>query len=116
MKSKYELLKYFKIWKAQARTFLGGKIKILQNDSGVEYFSNHFCKENGIIKQMTTLYILDQNGVVKHKNKTLVESARCMISFVRFTNSFWAKVVFTTNYIQNKVSTSALVGIINLEE
>ncbi len=36
IKNKYELFKYFKIWKTQAKTFLGGKIKILHNDSGGE--------------------------------------------------------------------------------
>jgi hypothetical protein len=60
IKNKYELFKYFKIWKTQAKTFLGGKIKILHNDSGGEYFSNQFCKNNGIIKQMTTPYTLEQ--------------------------------------------------------
>jgi hypothetical protein len=65
---------------------------------------------------MTTPYTPKQNGVVEHKNRTLVESARCMISFVKLPNSFWVKVVSTTNYIQNRVPTSALVGIIILEK
>ncbi len=39
---------------------------------------------------MTTSYTLKQNGVAKHKNRTLVESLRCMISFVKLPNSFWA--------------------------
>jgi len=74
--------------------------------------SNQFCKENGIIKQMTTLYIWEQNGMVERKNKTLVENARCMISFVKLLNSFWVEVVSTTNYIQNRVPTSAPIRIL----
>jgi hypothetical protein len=65
---------------------------------------------------MTTPYTLEQNGVVECKNRTLVESAKCMISFVKLPNSFRVEVMFTTNYIQNKVPTSALVGIIILKE
>jgi hypothetical protein len=43
--------------------------------------------------------------VVECKNRTLVESARCMISFVKLPNSFWAEVVSIANYIQNRVPT-----------
>jgi hypothetical protein len=56
---------------------------------------------------MTTPYTLEQNGVVERINRTLVESARCMISFVKLPKKNWVEVVSTT---------SALVGIIILEE
>jgi hypothetical protein len=58
---------------------------------------------------MTTFYTIKQNGVVKHKNRTLVGSVRCTISFVKLPNSFWAKVLATSNYIQNKLPISVMV-------
>jgi len=38
MKYKSEVFEYFKIYKTKAKTFLGGKIKILRNDNGVNIF------------------------------------------------------------------------------
>jgi hypothetical protein len=38
MKYKSEVFEYFKIYKTKAKTFLGGKVKILHNDNGVNIF------------------------------------------------------------------------------
>jgi len=75
-----------------------------------------FCKENKIIKQMTTIYILEQNGVVEHKKKPLFENVRSMTNFAKLLNSFLVKVVSTTNYIQNRVPIFDLVGLIPLKD
>jgi hypothetical protein len=107
------------MYKAERETFLGKKIKIIWNDDKGEHFFNQFtkfCKEKKFIKQTTTIYILEQNGIVKHKKKPLVENVRSMTNFVKLPNSFWVKVVSTTNYIQNKVPILVLVGIITLKE
>jgi hypothetical protein len=39
-----------------------------------------------------------------------------MTNFAKLPNSFWVKVVFTTNYIQNRVPILVLVGKITLKE
>lgn len=55
------------------------------------FFFNQFkelCKENEIIKQMTTTYTLEQHKVAKWKKLTLVENAQCIINFVNLPNSF----------------------------
>jgi hypothetical protein len=50
--------------------------------------------------------------VVKCKNRTFAKSAMCVINFAKLPNSFWAKAMSIANYIQNRVLTSALVGIV----
>lgn len=60
---------------------------------------------------MTTSYTPKQNGVAKHTNRPLVESVRCLISFVKLPNFFWTKVLATSNYVQNRVPISAMVRI-----
>jgi hypothetical protein len=57
------------------------------------------CKENEIIKQMTTTYILEQNKVAKWKKLTLVANAQCLINFANLPSSFWIETMSTTNYI-----------------
>jgi hypothetical protein len=42
MKYKFEVYEYFKIFKVEAKTFLGGKFKILWNDNGMNIFQINF--------------------------------------------------------------------------
>lgn len=49
-----------------------------------------------------------QNGAAERKNRTLVESARSMLSHAKLPNTFWAEAVATAAYIQNRPPTSAL--------
>nr|GFB61068.1 retrovirus-related Pol polyprotein from transposon TNT 1-94 [Tanacetum cinerariifolium] len=44
-----------------------------------------------------------QNGVVKRKNRTLIEVARTMLSDSLLPTTFWAEAVNTACYVQNRV-------------
>nr|GEW09758.1 hypothetical protein [Tanacetum cinerariifolium] len=44
-----------------------------------------------------------QNGIVKSKNRTLIEAARTMLADSLLPIPFWAKAVNTTCYVQNRV-------------
>nr|GEW10671.1 ribonuclease H-like domain-containing protein [Tanacetum cinerariifolium] len=44
-----------------------------------------------------------ENGVVKRKNKTLIEDARTMLADSKLPTTFWAEAVNTACYIQNRV-------------
>ena len=71
----------FKSYKALVENQLDRKIKILWSDCGGEYFPSEFskfCEENGLIHQTSTPYTPQQNGLVKRKNRTLVD----MINFI----------------------------------
>ncbi|XP_039019699.1 uncharacterized protein LOC120151251 [Hibiscus syriacus] len=60
----------------------GQYLKILRSDRGGEYTSKlfeEFCKEHGIIHQLTTRYTPQQNGVAERKNRTILDMARSMI-------------------------------------
>jgi hypothetical protein len=46
--------------------------------------------------------------VAERRNKTLVESARCMLKSSNLSNVFWAEAVSTATYIQNRLPTNAL--------
>ena len=55
-------------------------MQVIRSDNGTEYTSekfNKFCEDAGIEHQMISPYTPQQNGVVKRKNRTIMEMARC---------------------------------------
>nr|GEY05939.1 retrovirus-related Pol polyprotein from transposon TNT 1-94 [Tanacetum cinerariifolium] len=46
---------------------------------------------------------LQQNGVAKRKNKTLIEAARTMLADSKLPATFWAEAVNTACYVRNRV-------------
>ncbi|GJT17877.1 putative ribonuclease H-like domain-containing protein [Tanacetum coccineum] len=44
-----------------------------------------------------------QNGVAERKNRTLIEAARTMLADSKLPTTFWAEVVNTACYVQNRV-------------
>ncbi|GJS84566.1 putative ribonuclease H-like domain-containing protein [Tanacetum coccineum] len=44
-----------------------------------------------------------QNGVAERKNRTLIEAARLMLVDLKLPTTFWAEVVNTACYVQNRV-------------
>ncbi|GKB83761.1 putative ribonuclease H-like domain-containing protein [Tanacetum coccineum] len=54
---------------------------------------------SGILKS----FITKQNGVAERRNRTLIEAARTMLADSKLPTTFWAEVVNTACYVQNKV-------------
>ena len=75
-----------------------------------------YLKSQGITRRLTTAYTPEQNGVAERKNRTLVESARCLLIQSGLPPSFWAEAVSTANYIRNRCPTKRLNGRTPYEE
>lgn len=87
------------------------KIKVLHIDKGGEFTSqefNSFCERHGIIKQLTTPYTPQQNGVSERKNRTIMEMARALLKDKGMPLKFWAEVVLTAVQLINISFTIAL--------
>ena len=76
-----------KFWTSDFHSYatnVSGKgIKVIRTDNGGEYCSTEFelfLKENGIVHQLTVPYNPAQNGVAERMNRTVMESARAMMS------------------------------------
>ena len=88
----------------------GEPIMKLRTDNGGEYMSKDFqayLTLNGIEHQLTIPHSPQQNGVAERLNRTLMESARAMLSHANLPNKFWAEAVATAAYLRNRTTTSA---------
>lgn len=83
----------------------------IRSDKGGEYLNTNFysfLKAKGILKQHTTGYKPQQNGVAERKNRSLMEMARCMQIDADLPNPLWAEAVRTANFLQNRVPSKAV--------
>ena len=82
------------------------KITCLWLDCGKEYFSGQFncyLQQMGIRREFSCRYTLEQIGIAKRKNRSVVEAARAMLEEKSMPKFYWAKVVRTVTYIQNRI-------------
>ncbi|KMQ88628.1 retrovirus-related pol polyprotein from transposon tnt 1-94 [Lasius niger] len=97
------------IEKAERQT--GSKVKAVQSDNGTEFCNrklDEYFEKKGILRRLTVPNTPQQNGVAERRNRTLVESARCMLTQANLPNSFWAEAINTANYIRNRCISKSL--------
>ena len=111
IKQKAEVFEKFKEFEAAVTNATGSSIGALRSDNGGEYLSTEFVnylKCKGIQHELTVPNTPEQNGVSERMNRTLMESARSMLSHAGLQNNFWAEAVATAAYVRNRSPTSAL--------
>ncbi|GJX54872.1 uncharacterized mitochondrial protein-like protein [Tanacetum coccineum] len=64
---------------------------------------NQFCERKGIKREFSVARTLQQNRVAERKNRALIEDARTMLVDSKLPTTFWAEVVNTSCYVQNRV-------------
>nr|GEY96713.1 hypothetical protein [Tanacetum cinerariifolium] len=70
--------------------------------ASVDEKMNEFCTKKGIGREFSNARTPQQNGVAKRRNKTLIETARTMLVDAKLPVTFWAEVVNTACYVQNR--------------
>ncbi|KAK8933421.1 hypothetical protein KSP39_PZI015880 [Platanthera zijinensis] len=108
---KSEAFQVFKTFKLEVENQFNQKIKSFRTDRGGEFTSSQFqtfCRENGIRRQLTAPYSLQQNGAVERRNRTVAEMGRIMLLHKNLPKEFWAEAVNTAVYILNRVTTRSL--------
>lgn len=84
--------------------------KIIRSDRGGEYtgkVNQDLLRKYGIEMQLTAPYSHQQNGVAERKNRTLMDSVRCMLIESKLSNKYWGEAIWTANYLQNRLPTEA---------
>ncbi|GJU82725.1 putative ribonuclease H-like domain-containing protein [Tanacetum coccineum] len=82
------------------------KVKVIRCDNGTEFKNremNQFCEMKGILRQFSVARTPQQNGVAERRNRTLIKAARTMLADSKLPTTFWAEVVNTACYVQNRV-------------
>nr|GEV14295.1 hypothetical protein [Tanacetum cinerariifolium] len=82
------------------------KVKIIRCDNGTEFkiFDlNQLCGLKGIKREFSVPRTPQQNGIAERKNRTLIEAARTLLADSLLHIPFWAEVVNTACYVQNRV-------------
>ncbi|GJR26985.1 putative ribonuclease H-like domain-containing protein [Tanacetum coccineum] len=64
---------------------------------------NEFCEKKGIKREYSVARTPQQNGIAERRNRTLIEAARTMLADSKLPTTFWAEVVNTACYVQNRV-------------
>ncbi|GJS89766.1 retrovirus-related pol polyprotein from transposon TNT 1-94, partial [Tanacetum coccineum] len=75
-----------------------------KTDNGTEFVNltlHEFYKKVGISHETSVARSPQQNGVVKRRNRTLIEAARTMLIYAKAPLFLWAEAVATACYTQN---------------
>nr|GEU63301.1 ribonuclease H-like domain-containing protein [Tanacetum cinerariifolium] len=70
---------------------------------GIKRELNQFYGMKGIKREFSVPRTPQQNGLAERKNKTLIEAVRTMLADLLLPIPFWAEVVNTACYVQNRV-------------
>ncbi|GJU99976.1 ribonuclease H-like domain-containing protein [Tanacetum coccineum] len=82
------------------------KVKVIRCDNRTEFKNkemNQFYEMKGILRQVSVARTPQQNGVAERRNMTLIKAARTMLADSKLPTTFWAEVVNTACYVQNRV-------------
>nr|GEX52966.1 hypothetical protein [Tanacetum cinerariifolium] len=84
---------------------LQAQVRVVRTDKGTKFLNQtlhaYFAAE-GIHHQTSVARTPKQNGVVKRRNRTLVEATRTMLSVAKVPLFFWAEAIATTCFTQNR--------------
>jgi len=113
LKEKKEVLGKFKEFKNLVEKQSKCKVKCLRTYREGEYISRDFddyCKENGIVHQLTMPQTPQQNTVSKRKNRTIMNMVR-MLKEKNCPKEFLGDAVVCVVYLLNRFTTKRLQKI-----
>ncbi|RVW17834.1 Retrovirus-related Pol polyprotein from transposon RE2 [Vitis vinifera] len=85
--------------------------QVLKSDNAKEYFTSSlstYLQNHGIIHISSWVDTPQQNGVAEHKNKHLLEVARCLMFSSNVPNYFWGEAILTAIYLINRMPSRVL--------
>ncbi|RVW97635.1 Retrovirus-related Pol polyprotein from transposon TNT 1-94 [Vitis vinifera] len=108
---KSEALAIFKSFKIHVEKKTNSFLRSLRTDRGGEFTSQefaNFCDVHGIRRQLTAAYTPQQNGVAEHKNRTIMNMVRSMLSRKKLPKIFWPEAVNWAMHVLNRSPTFAI--------
>lgn len=105
IKSKTEVYNCFIDYINEVENYTGKKIRTLRCDNGTEYIINeifNLIREKGIILDRCPPYVHELNGTAERFNRTIMNSARCLIAEAKIDIRYWPEVILTASYLKNR--------------
>lgn len=102
-------LEAFKSYHIMAERQTGKKLKCIRTDGGREFCNelwDSYCKEFGIVHEVTSPYSSQSNGVIKHANQTVIECIWLLLHDSRLPATMWCEVASMVLYLKDFVSTA----------
>ena len=96
----------FKWYLARAEKEIGESLKCLRSNRGGEFISkglNTFCNDRGIKRQMSTLRTPPQNGIVKRRNRSIMDCAKTLMMGNNVSQKYQGEVVSMIIYTLKQV-------------
>nr|GEV44913.1 hypothetical protein [Tanacetum cinerariifolium] len=84
---------------------LQAQVRVVRTDKGTKFLNqtlHEYFAAEWILHQTSIARTPEQNGVVERRNRTLVEAARTMLSAAKVPLFFWAEVIATACFNQNR--------------
>ena len=106
MKHKSDVFDIFKKYEKLIDNKFGKPMKVLRTDNGREYCNREmkrYLEARGIELVNTAPRTPQQNGKAERDNRTIIESARTMITAKKLPLSLWAEAVGTAVTVLNRV-------------
>lgn len=83
------------------------KVQIIRSDNGTEFKNSGMkllLEKEGIIQEFSAPFTAQQNGEIERANRTVIETARTLLSASRLPISLWGEAVLTAVYLRNRVT------------
>jgi hypothetical protein len=106
-----DVLTHLMDYKAWAENVTGRRLTAFRTDNGGEFINratDHFLRQHGVTRQVTTVYTSSQNGVAERFNRTIMDSVRSMLHHANLADSFWPLAVQAATYVRNRCPTTAV--------
>ncbi|RDY14117.1 hypothetical protein CR513_00867, partial [Mucuna pruriens] len=114
MKHKFEVCEIFVDFFHFVKNQFDKFIKRLWSDNGPKFVNlefSKFLKYNGVIHELKCVNTLQQNGVVKRKNRYLLKVAKAFLFQMFIPNIYWRETGLTATYLINKLPSHVLNSV-----
>ena len=104
LKQNFNAFQIFKWYLARVEKEIGKKLKYLRSNRGGEFTSREFevfYNDKGIKRQTSTPITPPQNGIVKRRNKSVINCARTLIMEKNVAVKYWREAISTIVYTLN---------------
>jgi hypothetical protein len=88
-------------------------MRAIRSDNGTEFKNTHFeifCAFLGLEHHFSSPYVHQQNGIIEHKNWTLVKMARTMLNKHMTHRRFWVEPINIACHVSNHIFLRAFLN------